>query len=137
MRDRRFRISMTRLNSSRLTSIRRALGMRGILRRVRVVMRSRFPLQPLKPFSRRRDDRLGSAPRTRTTGSFEPADCSDAHVVITKNLTRQSHSYDPARREHGLFGDGHPGGLAGDELHPARRAAGVAATGMEDVHTGI
>ena len=36
----------------------------------------------------------------------------------------------------GLLGLSHPGGLAADELHAARRTAGISAARVQDIHTG-
>ena len=44
---------------------------------------------------------------------------------------------DALRGEHVAFGHGHLRGLALDELDAAGRAAGVAATRVQDVHLGV
>jgi hypothetical protein len=90
---------------------------------------------------RRRLDVVGRAlPRIHPTASGEPADRFYGHVVIALDLAAQAQGRmdgQPLRDEEIFLGLRDVRGFAGDELHPARRAAGVAAAGVKLVDFGF
>ncbi len=67
----------------------------------------------------------------------ESADRANRHVVIADDLAREPNADRSLRHQDLPFRDRHPRGLSVDELDAARRAAGVAAAGVQDVHMCI
>jgi hypothetical protein len=72
------------------------------------------------------------APAARQT-----ANDADRHVLIANDLTAQPNSRQASRRQHVTLGDGHLGRLAFEKLNAARRAARIAATGVQLVDSRI
>src|SRR6185436_5614999 len=89
------------------------------------------------PLWRRLNRRLGRCARIRTAASFKPADRANGHVVVTHDLTRQTHSCESLRFQSRLLRQRHARRLAADELDAARRAARVAAAGVQHINLGI
>src|SRR5690606_7373448 len=82
-------------------------------------------------FGGRLDVRRGRRTGIGPAAALEPADGADRHVAIDEDLAREADARQAAALEDLGLGLRHPLGLTRDELHAARRAARVAAAGVQ------
>jgi len=96
----------------------------------------------LRSAARDEDRRRGDAVRRALAGvgpaaAGQAADAPDGHVPVADDLTAETHPGQALGLEDLLLGFRHLVRLAGEELDPARRAAGVPAAGVELVDPGL
>jgi len=90
------------------------------------------PLFLASRVNRRWADRIcGARPDVRATAPLESAYHSHSHIRFARNLAAQSNASESACRKQAALGFGHFFWLAGNVLHPACCAAGIATASME------